>query len=169
MFLTAHRWRKYAVDNGFDYELLDKTNTISDCTITLSHTSYIYDETEKEPTVTVKYGTKTLVNGTDYTVSYLDNKNVGTAEIIVTGIGQYSGTTSLTFEIIAKVDSMLGDVNGDGKINVTDITKVAAHIKGKKMLDDAVLQYADVNHDGKINVSDITKIAAHIKGKKLLF
>ena len=86
MFLTAHRWRKYAVDNGFDYELLDKTNTISDCTITLSHTSYIYDETEKEPTVTVKYGTKTLVNGTDYTVSYLDNKNVGTAEIIVTGI-----------------------------------------------------------------------------------
>ncbi|WP_242840453.1 dockerin type I domain-containing protein [Ruminococcus albus] len=149
--------------------MLDKTNTISDCTITLSHTSYTYDGTEKKPTVTANDGTKTLVNGTDFTVSYSNNKNVGTAEVIVTGIGKYSGTTSLTFEIVAKVESMLGDVNGDGKLNVTDITKVAAHIKGKKMLDDAVLQYADVNHDGKINVSDITKIAAHIKGKKLLF
>lgn len=30
---------------------------------------------------------------------------------------------------------MRGDVNGDGKINITDITKLAAHIKGKKLLE----------------------------------
>ena len=30
--------------------------------------------------------------------------------------------------------TLLGDVNFDGKINVTDIVKVAAHIKGKKLL-----------------------------------
>ncbi|WP_207646965.1 dockerin type I domain-containing protein, partial [Ruminococcus albus] len=61
-----------------------------------------------------------------------------------------------------------GDVNGDGVINVTDITKVAAHVKGKKLLDAAAQKRADVNNDGKINVSDISKIAAHVKGKKLL-
>ncbi|WP_207646966.1 leucine-rich repeat protein, partial [Ruminococcus albus] len=65
-------------------------------------------------------------------------------------------------------DFKLGDVNGDGVINVTDITKVAAHVKGKKLLDAAAQKRADVNNDGKINVSDISKIAAHVKGKKLL-
>ena len=63
---------------------------------------------------------------------------------------------------------MLGDVNGDGKINVNDITKVAAHVKGKKILDESAKKRADVNGDGKINVNDITKIAAHVKGKKLI-
>lgn len=63
---------------------------------------------------------------------------------------------------------MIGDVNTDSVINVTDITKVAAHIKGKKLLDYYAQKFADVNNDGKINVTDITKIAAHIKGKKLL-
>ena len=65
-------------------------------------------------------------------------------------------------------DFMLGDVNGDGKINVNDITKVAAHVKGKKILDESAKKRADVNGDGKINVNDITKIAAHVKGKKLI-
>jgi hypothetical protein len=65
-------------------------------------------------------------------------------------------------------DLRIGDVNNDGKINVTDITKVAAHIKGKRLLDDVARKRADVNHDEKINVTDITKIAAHIKGKRLL-
>ena len=62
----------------------------------------------------------------------------------------------------------LGDVNGDNTINVTDITQIAAYIKGKKVFDEKSLKAADVNKDGKINVTDIIKIAAHIKGKKLI-
>ena len=61
-----------------------------------------------------------------------------------------------------------GDVNGDGKINATDLTKVAAHVKGKKLLNEEQQKAADVNEDGKINVTDITNIAAHIKGKKTI-
>ena len=61
-----------------------------------------------------------------------------------------------------------GDVNGDGYINITDISKVAAHVKGKKMLSGDALNRADVNGDGNVNVTDISKIAAHVKGKKSL-
>ena len=61
-----------------------------------------------------------------------------------------------------------GDVNFDGKINVTDIVKVAAHVKGKKLLDKTAARAADVNGDSIIDVTDIIMIAAHIKGKKLL-
>lgn len=61
-----------------------------------------------------------------------------------------------------------GDVNGDGKINTTDLMKAAAHAKGKKLLSKEEFERADINGDGKVNNTDVTLIAAHVKGKKLI-
>ena len=52
------------------------------------------------PSVTVKVAGRTLTNGTDYTVSYSNNKNVGTASVYVYGKGNYSGTLSAKFDIL---------------------------------------------------------------------
>ena len=49
--------------------------------------------------ITVKYNGKTLKNGTDYTVSYSSNKNIGTATVKITGKGSYTGTITKTFKI----------------------------------------------------------------------
>ncbi|WP_296794636.1 dockerin type I domain-containing protein [Ruminococcus sp.] len=68
---------------------------------------------------------------------------------------------------IEALERLLGDINNDGKVNVTDILKIAAHIKGKRILPDPKI--ADLNGDGKVNITDITKLAAHIKGKRLLY
>ena len=76
--------------------------SISGSTITLGTTSYIYDGTEKKPPVTVKDGSKTLTSGTDYTVSYSNNKNAGTATVTVTGKGNYKDTATKTFTISKK-------------------------------------------------------------------
>ncbi|SFB77150.1 dockerin type I repeat-containing protein [Ruminococcus albus] len=70
--------------------------------------------------------------------------------------------------IIEESKYMKGDVNGDGTVNINDLTKVAAHVKGKRLLSEEEQKRADVNGDGKINVTDITQLAAHIKGKRLL-
>ncbi|WP_024856622.1 dockerin type I repeat-containing protein [Ruminococcus albus] len=70
--------------------------------------------------------------------------------------------------IIEESKYMKGDVNGDGKININDLTKIAAHVKGKKLLTEEEQMRADVNGDGKLDINDISKIAAHIKGKRLL-
>lgn len=72
---------------------------ISDCTLSLSATSYTYDGKAKQPTVTVKNGDVVLTSGTDYTVSYADNTNAGTATVKVTGTGNYKGEKSATFTI----------------------------------------------------------------------
>lgn len=46
-------------------------------------------------------GSDALKEGVDYTVSYRNNVNAGTGEVIVSGIGKYCGTTSETFTIYA--------------------------------------------------------------------
>ena len=65
-----------------------------------------------EPTVTVKDGRKTLTAGTDYTVTYKDNTNVGTATATVTGKGNYTGSVEAKFNITAKAltASMVHDI-----------------------------------------------------------
>ncbi|SFC40776.1 dockerin type I domain-containing protein [Ruminococcus albus] len=72
-----------------------------------------------------------------------------------------------TFYFDIKAEARIrGDLNNDGFVNITDLTRLAAHIKGRKLLPDPTL--ADFNGDGKVNIIDLTKLAAHIKGKRLL-
>ena len=49
--------------------------------------------------ITVKYNGKTLKNGTNYTVSYSNNKKIGTATVKIAGKGSYTGTITKTFKI----------------------------------------------------------------------
>lgn len=62
----------------------------------------IYTGSAIEPTITVKNGELTLVEGTDYSISYTDNINVGTAKVTVTAIqgSCYQGTANKTFTIV---------------------------------------------------------------------
>ncbi len=70
--------------------------------ITLDKSSYVYNGGENKPTVTVKVGGATLTPDTDYTVSYKDNVNKGTATVTVTGKGSYAGSTDQSFTVTAK-------------------------------------------------------------------
>ena len=52
------------------------------------------------PSVTIKVAGRTLTSDTDYTVSYSNNKNVGTSNVYVYGKGNYSGSLSAKFDIV---------------------------------------------------------------------
>ncbi len=52
-----------------------------------------------KPKVTVKLEGKTLKAGTDYTVTYKNNKNIGKGKVTVTGKGKYTGKKTATFKI----------------------------------------------------------------------
>ena len=66
----------------------------------------VYDGNPYEPDeskgLILYYGNELapLVKGQDYTVSYTNNKNAGTATALVTGKGKYTGTKKLTYKII---------------------------------------------------------------------
>ena len=58
----------------------------------------------------------------------------------------------------------IGDVNGDGTINITDVSRLAAYIKSKKELDEKGINAADINADSTVNISDLSLLAGHVKG-----
>lgn len=64
--------------------------------------SKTYTGSEIEPNVTVKIDNKTLKENEDYTVTYSNNIYIGTAQITIKGIGNYTGTKTTTFKIVPK-------------------------------------------------------------------
>ena len=70
---------------------------ISKCAVTVKDQTYTGKALK--PALTVKYGKAKLVKGTDYTVSYKNNKGAGTATVTLTGKGDYTGTRKVTFII----------------------------------------------------------------------
>ena len=81
--------------------LVPRLIDISTLDVTLSSEKYTYDGSAKKPAVTVKGSGKALVSGTDYTVSYSNNTNAGTASVTVTGKGGYTGSVKKTFSVTA--------------------------------------------------------------------
>lgn len=67
---------------------------------------------------------------------------------------------------IDKSDYILGDVNGDGKIDSGDATIVLLHYAKIKILDNELM--ADVNRDGKVDSGDATLILLHYAKLKLI-
>ncbi len=89
---------EFSVEGTVEEEKPEPKN-ISECTFTLSKTEYTYSGKECEPTVVIKDGNKTLAKETDYTVGYEDNIDAGCGKAYITGIGGYSGTKTLFFDI----------------------------------------------------------------------
>ncbi|RHP94556.1 hypothetical protein [Clostridium sp. AM54-14XD] len=85
-----------------------KAANIQDQIITLSNSNYSYDGKEKKPSVTIadvnswldeNNDYQYLEEGVDYTLSYSNNINPGTATVTITGKDCYTGSTSLNYTI----------------------------------------------------------------------
>ena len=75
---------------------------ITKCSVMIKKKKYIYTGKKIKPAITVKYKGKKLKLNKQYKVSYKNNKNVGTAMVLVKGKGRYSGTKKLRFTIAPK-------------------------------------------------------------------
>lgn len=80
--------------------------SVADATVTgIQSKSYTGSAQTQEPVV--KVDGNTLLNGTDYEISYQDNTEPGIATMVITGIGDYTGTISKTFRINPPAPSAL--------------------------------------------------------------
>lgn len=101
----------------------------------------VYTGSVIKPVPAVKVGGRTLKNGTDFTVSYKNNTEPGTATLIVNGKGNYSGSVSKTFKITARA------------INDVEVTVPDTVFTGEQVRPDVVVSYGNYQF---INNSDYT-------------
>lgn len=140
----------------------------SDVTVSL----FADGSTEPKYTVAVPGGTKD--SSGQYTATYdipevapgtytmqVSKKNHVTREYTIT-----VGTDAVTQDV--KIH-LMGDINGDGRISISDINKANLHAKGKKILLGYEFACADINGDGRVTISDVNKLNLHNKGKSLLW
>ena len=103
--------------------------SIENAEIKLKESIYSYDGSPKTPSVELKLGDKILVQDSDYTLSYENNINDGTAHAVVTGIGIYTDVVKASFIILpynAGMDSVYPEgtmIDGDFAYGVTDDEK----------------------------------------------
>lgn len=67
------------------------------------------------------------------------------------------GLPSSPYQIVFH-EEILGDANGDGTVNVTDVVAIVNYILGSKPNSNFITNLADVNGDGKINVTDAVAV-----------
>lgn len=92
---------------------------ISSATIEVEKTVFTYNGNEIEPDVTVSLNGTELDWLLDYDVTYQNNVNAGTATVVVTGCGDYTGTASKTFTI-AKAEQDIELIEDDFEVTYGD-------------------------------------------------
>lgn len=109
--------------------------------VALTRSAYTYNGKAQAATVVVKDSKgKVLKLGTDYTITYKNNKNVGKATVVVTFKGSYSGSKALNFNILPAQTAKITVKQTTKKITAS-WTKVAGAsgykvelYKGKKLV-----------------------------------
>lgn len=102
-------------------------------------------------------GTTVAQLGSGVTV-YRDGLELVSEATLATGMTATFGSSSYTLVIT-------GDANGDGKITITDVVALQAHVVGKQTLEGAYAKAADLNGDGKVTITDVVKAARVVVGK----
>ena len=142
------------------YTLNVKAKTVNNPPVALENTYYFYDGKAKTPAVSVLDG-QTVIPASEYTVSYSNNTNVGTATVTITDNdgGNYTVSGSATFEIGLK-----GDANGDNKVDAADIVEMVNETKGQPSAK-FKKNNADIDGNGQITNADINEVAKIILAK----
>ena len=137
-----------------------------------------YNGKAQEPSVTVTLNGKTLKKGTDYTLSYNNNINPGTGEIIIKGKGGYTGKTVAYFEIQKKnstTDSGKKTEKSGQKITGISSSYKKAYnssftlkpkAKGKITYKSSNTKVATVNSKGKVKIKGTGKVTITITAKE---
>ena len=94
--------------------------------------------------------------------SYLIENNAGeslTGDSLVGTGSKLKINEDEVFDIV-----ITGDINGDGKISITDLSKLKLHIVKLEILENLPLMGSDINKDGETTLTDLSRMKEYIVG-----
>lgn len=149
------------------------SNTAGGMEITGYGCAYTYTGYPIAPDVVVTMNGRVLNRGTDYTVTYSNNTNVGTATMTVTGIGSFSGTKTITYAIEAKniencLTTAVTSYQYTGStytpsVTVTDSTNGKTLVAGT----DYTITYSNNTNPGTASIT-VTALSKNYTGSKVI-
>ena len=135
---------------------------LADATITFPEMTADGELQVVDPTVV--YGGKTLTEGVDYEITgTVDFTEPGEYTCQIRGIHNYTGTVTCTYTV-TETDVLLGDLNGDGEIDLLDANLIVSCYNGTVDLTEEQLLAADLNGDGEIDLLDANLIVSYYNG-----
>ena len=104
--------------------------------------------------------------------AFLENVQIGSETYTLTNKAgdTITGESLVGTDTILKINSeefkivVIGDINGDGKISITDLSKLKLHLVEKELLTDGSLLAADMNKDEQSTLTDLSKMKQYIVG-----
>jgi uncharacterized protein YjdB len=153
---------RYVNQKNALYNITDAFTSISDDTVEFPSTSYVYNGKAQEPEVTVKDGETPLVKDTDYTVSYSNNTDVGTATVTITGKGSYIGEIQKTFEITKAEQAVTASVT-PASVVIGKTAQVSATGEGTLTYESSDKAIATVDAAGKVTAVGVGKATITVK------
>ncbi len=149
------------------------SNAASGMQVTGYASAYTYTGYAITPDVVVTMNGRVLNRGTDYTVSYANNINVGTASMTVTGLGSYSGSRTINFTIEAKnIENCLTTEVKDYQYNgstYTPVITVTDSSTGKTLIagTDYTITYSNNTNPGTAQIT-VTALSKNYTGTKVI-
>ena len=100
--LTSSEFQKVVWGSEEETDVVEKLKNIEsdNAKVSIPDLGYVYSGKAITPKMTVTYDENTLVQNKDYTVTYSNNINAGTAKYVIKGINDYTGTVEGKFTII---------------------------------------------------------------------
>ena len=149
------------------------SNTATGMEITGYASSYTYTGNAITPDVIVTMNGRVLNRGTDYTVTYSNNTNVGTATMTVTGIGSFSGTKTINYVIEAKniencITTAVNNYQYTGNTYTPAVTLTDAST-GKALTagTDYTITYSNNTNPGTASIT-VTALGRNYTGSKVI-
>ena len=104
----------------------------------------------------------------------LDEVLAGTYTVVISKANHVTRTYTVEVadeDVVAEAFEirLIGDTNGDGRVNTVDVSRANAHAKGMSELTDYDFDCANVSGDNKVNTIDVSRINAHAKSMSSLW
>lgn len=131
------------------------------CKMDMSAENFTYDGTTKTPVVTLTnpYNGETLARGRDYELSYQNSVNAGAACVLVTGIGNYTGSVTRTYTI-ASADLSDG-VTANGFSGAYDGAAHGIEVTVRKPASGYKIRYGTSSGNCSLDVSPVYREAGN--------